>query len=250
MVSSIPEGLNEAESSRYYESNRAWGPHFLRTDSMAERSAYLTLSGLPLTFEFQWPFHKSTSGADFWVLHGVAFLEDGSNLRSDFSIHLTQTMHPMMPGMDADTALPYVINVVRRMVDTKDLEFLRSGKRQPIDLSSRFKNFKTNAWHFASAKNDEIGELLRQSAYWFGVKLGPERFSLADKTNALYVGVTKETLANAAKKLESEGWLRLEGEFALATDKTKSQAAEFEKLEQENLAKLQQKHAFESAHKL
>src|SRR5512142_2495669 len=135
---------------------------------MSERPAYLTLSGLPLTFEFQWPFHKSTSGADFWVLHGVAYLEDGSGLRSDFSIHLTQTMQPMMPDMEADTALPYVINVVRRMVDTKDLEFLRSGKRQPIDLSSRFKNFKSGGWRFASANDDEIQELLRQSVYWIG----------------------------------------------------------------------------------
>jgi hypothetical protein len=217
---------------------------------MPERSAYLTLSGLPLTLEFQWPFHKSTSGADFWVLHGVAYLEDGSGLRSDFSIHLTQTMHPMMPGMDAGTALPYVINVVRRMVDTKDLEFLRSGKRQPIDLSSRFKNFKSGGWHFASGSEAEISELMRQSVYWFGVKLGRERFSLADETNALYVGSTKENLLNIAKKLETEGWLGLEGEFAAATETTKSHAAEFDRLEQENLAKLQQKHAFESAHKL
>lgn len=217
---------------------------------MSERPAYHTLSGLPLTFDFQWPFHKSTSGADFWVLHGVAYLEDGSGLRSDFSIHLTQTMHPMMPGMDADTALPYVINVVRRMVDTKDLEFLRSGKRQPIDLSSRFKNFKTGAWRFASSSDDEIRDLLRQSTYWIGVKLGRERLSIADETNALYLGSTKDNLVRIAKQLESEEWLRVEGEIAVAAEKTKSHAAEFEKIEQENLAKLQQKHAYESAHKL
>ncbi len=217
---------------------------------MSERPAYLTLSGLPLTFEFQWPFHKSTSGADFWVLHGIAYLEDGSGLRSDFSIHLTQTMHPMMPDMNAGTALPYVINVVRRMVDTKDLEFLRSGKRQPIDLSSRFKNFKTGAWRFASASDDETRELLRQSVFWIGVKLGRERLPLCDETNALYVGSTKENLIRIAKQLESDGWLRVEGEFVVAAEKTKSHSAEFEKLEQENLAKLQQKHAFESAHKL
>lgn len=217
---------------------------------MSQRTAYLTLSGLPLTFEFQWPFHKSTSGADFWVLHGIAYLEDGSGLRSDFSIHLTETMRPMMPGMDGETALPYVINVVRRMVDTKDLEFLRSGKRQPIDLSSRFKNFKSGAWRFASANENEIRELLRQSIYWIGIKLGRERFSLVDETNALYVGVTKENLLGIAQKLQSEGWLRLDGELAIPTDKTKSHTAEFEKLEQENLAKLQQKHAFESAHKM
>jgi hypothetical protein len=216
---------------------------------MAERPAYLTLSGLPLTFEFGWPFHKSTSGADFWVLHGVAHLEDGSGLRSDFSIHLTQTMQPMMPDMSAETALPYVINVVRRMVDTKDLEFLRSGKRQPIDLSSRFKNFKTGAWKFAVASDEDIRELLRQSMYWIGVKLGRERIHLFDEVNALYLGATNEKLLEAARGLQADGWSRLDGEFGVATEKTKSHAADFEKLEQENLAKLLQKHAFESAHK-
>jgi hypothetical protein len=216
---------------------------------MAERPAYLTLSGLPLTFEFEWPFHKSTSGADFWVLHGVAYLEDGSGLRSDFSIHLTQTMQPMIPDMTPGAALPYVINVVRRMVDTKDLEFLRSGKRQPIDLSSRFKNFKTGGWKFAIADDDEIRELLRQSVYWISAKFGRERVHLIDETNALYLGATKEKLMEAALKLASDGLLRVDGEFAIATEKMKSHAEDFEKLEQENLAQLLRKHAFESAHK-
>ncbi|MGE5114511.1 MAG: hypothetical protein ACM3JB_26925 [Acidobacteriaceae bacterium] len=216
---------------------------------MAEQPAYLTLSGLPLVFEFEWPFHQSTSGADFWVLHGVAHLEDGSGLRSDFSIHLTQTMKPMLRTIDAETALPYVINVVRRMVDTKDLEFLRSGKRQPIDLSSRFKNFKTGAWQFASASDDEIREVLRQSLYWIGVKLGRGRVFVADETNALYLGTTKENLLKIAQKLKAEGWVEIDGEFAVPTEKTISHAEEFARVEQENLTKLQQKHAFESAHK-
>jgi len=31
---------------------------------------YVTLNGLPLQIELKWPFHKSGSGADFFVLHG------------------------------------------------------------------------------------------------------------------------------------------------------------------------------------
>ena len=73
-----------------------------------------TISGLPLSFEFEWPFHKSASGADFWVLHGTAYLEDGTGLRADFSIHLSQTMSDMLPNTEMSAALPYVINVVRR----------------------------------------------------------------------------------------------------------------------------------------
>lgn len=214
-----------------------------------QRPAYLTVSGLPVSFQFEWPFHKSTSGADFWVLHGTAYLEDGSGLRAEFSIHLSQTMQDMLPNMEEHAALPYVINVVRKTIDNKDLEFLKSGKRQPIPLSSRFKNFRKGTWYFATPSEDEIRENLRQASYWIGHKLGRGQIHVADETNALYYGTTKEKLLELADKLCSSGWIRLEGEFAVPTPLVIEHAEEFEKLERENLAKLQEKHAFESAHK-
>lgn len=214
-----------------------------------QRPAYLTVSGLPLSFEFAWPFHKSASGADFWVLHGTAYLEDGTGLRADFSIHLSQTMWHMLPNIEMHVALPYVINVVRKTTDTKDLEFLRSGKRQPIPLSSRFKNFKQGTWKFASASDEQIRETLRQSAYWIGHKMGRGRLHMADDTNALYFGTTRQKLLQIADGLRSSGWIRLEGEDGIPSGLMASAAEEFEKIERENLAKLQQKHAFESAHK-
>jgi hypothetical protein len=214
-----------------------------------QRPAYLTLSGLPLTFEFEWPFHKSASGADFWVLHGTAYLEDGTGLRADFSIHLSQTMWHMLPNIEMHAALPYVINVVRKTIDTKDLEFLKSGKRQPIPLSSRFKNFKEDTWKFASPTDDEIRETLRQSAYWIGHKMGRGRVHMADDANALYFGTTKQKLMEIADKLRSSGWILLESEEGIPSPLMATHAEEFERIEKENLAKLQQKHAFESAHK-
>jgi hypothetical protein len=214
-----------------------------------QRPAYFTVSGLPLSFEFEWPFHKSTSGADFWVLHGTAYLEDGTALRADFAIHLSQTMRDMLPNIEMNVALPYVINVVRKTVDTKDLEFLRSGKRQPIPLSSRFKNFKAGSWKFASPTDDEIGETLRQSAYWIGHKMGRGRVRFADETNALYFGTSKQKLLEIADKLRTSGWIQLEGEDGVPTQLVATHAEEFEKLEKDSLAKLQRKHAFESAHK-
>ena len=36
---------------------------------------WVTLRGLPVTIRLEWPFHQSTSGADFWVLHGDIRLE-------------------------------------------------------------------------------------------------------------------------------------------------------------------------------
>src|SRR5580704_2493733 len=39
---------------------------------------YVTLGGLPLAFgKFQWPFRRSTSGADTYVVHGEMYLADG-----------------------------------------------------------------------------------------------------------------------------------------------------------------------------
>ena len=47
-----------------------------------QKKIYVTLSGLPLSFQFDWPFHKSTSGSDFWVLHGDIRLESSPGLHA------------------------------------------------------------------------------------------------------------------------------------------------------------------------
>jgi len=214
-----------------------------------QKPVYLTLSGLPLSFELQWPFHKSTSGADFYVLHGTTWLEDGTGLRAEFSIHLTQTMVELLPSPEQEAATPYAINVVRKVVDTKDLEFLKSGKRQPIPLSSRFKNFKENTWRFMSPSEAEVKDLIRRSIFWVGHKLGRVRVDIADQTNALYTGMPKDKLLEIGLQLASEGWIELDGHHAMASQKMLGAAAQFEKEEQDALGALQQKHAFESAHK-
>lgn len=213
------------------------------------KPVYLTVSGLPLSFEFEWPFHPSTSGADFQVLHGTTWLEDGSGLRAEFAIHLSQTMHGLLPSPDPGVALPYVINVVRKVVETKDLEFLKSGKRQPIPLSSRFKNFRQNTWRFMTPSEPEVRDMLRHTVFWVGHKLGRGRVHLIDDVNALYTAMPKEKLVEIAGQLAEEGLIELDGEYASPAQVMLSRAAEFEKEEQHALAILQQKHAFESAHK-
>lgn len=214
-----------------------------------QKPVYLTISGLPLSFEFEWPFHKSTSGADFHVLHGTTWLEDSAGLHADFALHLSQTMYDLLPSLDENTALPYAINVVRKVVETKDLEFLKSSKRQPIPISSRFKNIRQNTWRFMTPSELEVKDMLRRTVFWVGHKLGQVRVNLADKTNALYTATPKDKLLELALELVSEGWVELDGHFAVPAQKMLGAAAQFEKEEQEALAMLQQKHAFESAHK-
>ena len=39
---------------------------------------YVTLAGLPIAFgKFQWPFHRSSSGSDTYIVHGEMHLADG-----------------------------------------------------------------------------------------------------------------------------------------------------------------------------
>ena len=57
----------------------------------------VTLGGLPISFSgWQWPFHLSTSGADTYIVHGDARLEDGTTpaeqqLRARISASMTVT---------------------------------------------------------------------------------------------------------------------------------------------------------------
>jgi hypothetical protein len=215
-----------------------------------QKPVYLTISGLPLSFEFEWPFHRSTSGADFDVLHGTAWLEDGTELRADFAVHLSQTMRELLPSLEENASLPYAINVVRKVVETKDLEFLKSGKRQPIPLSSRFKNIRENSWRFLTPGEAEVKQMLRNTVFWAGYKLGRGRVDVADETNALYTAMSVERLMEIAQQLVSEGWIELDGQVAGPSPKMAAAAAQLEKEEQEALAALQRKHAFESAHKV
>ena len=56
------------------------------------KKIWVTLSGLPLTITLEWPFHRSTSGADFWVLHGDIRLENSDGLHAPMAVNLSATV--------------------------------------------------------------------------------------------------------------------------------------------------------------
>ena len=62
------------------------------TQAGEEKKIWVTLSGLPLTIELEWPFHRSTSGADFWVLHGDIRLEGSEGLHAPMAVNLSATV--------------------------------------------------------------------------------------------------------------------------------------------------------------
>src|SRR2546422_9371610 len=102
-----------------------------------QKKIYMSLTGLPLSFDLRWPFHKSASGADFWVLHADIRLENSVGLHAPVAVNLSATVREVMPSLEACDAEAPVINTLRKEVDRRQVEFLKSGKLVPVHFSSR-----------------------------------------------------------------------------------------------------------------
>ena len=132
------------------------------------KSAFVTLGGVPLRFELEWPFHKSTSGADFHVIHGRAWLleDSAAGLHADFAANFSQTIVEALPSLAPEHAESVIINGMRMAVDAGRVEFLKSGKRLPVEVSSRYLNFKTKQIRFLTANDQQITDFLTKKLYW------------------------------------------------------------------------------------
>jgi len=209
-------------------------------------TTYVTLSGLPVRFELQWPFHLSQSGADWYSLHGRVSLDDGGPLHAEVAINLTQTIKEALPSLEPEHAEAVVINAVRKDLDNKQLELLKSGKRQPVPVSSRHFNFKTNQLIFVRADDQQIRDLLLRKSYWTATRSGPNADAwMADPIDVLYVNSGAERLLQAARSLEAAGMIRLRGEGASALPALLAKRDEMESTLQRALGELEAKHAFE-----
>src|SRR6266849_10400285 len=147
---------------------------------------YVTLTGLPLSFRLKWPFHKSTSGADFWVLHADIRLENSAGLHAPVAVNLSATVREVIPSLEPKDLEGPVINALRKEVDRSQLEFVRSGKLVPVQFSSRHYDFKRNQWVFGKASDEDMARLLARKIYW-QTRLVGETVWVGDPAEALYV---------------------------------------------------------------
>jgi len=229
------------------------------------KKIWVTLSGLPLTIELEWPFHRSTSGADFWVLHGDIRLENSDGLHAPVAVNLSATVREVVASLDPVDVEAPVINALRKEVDHRQIEFVKSGKLKPVAFSSRHYDFKRQKWVFGKATDEAIAEFLERKVYW-GTKLKSNsppsrkerekdgapgsyetsaRVWIGDPTEAQYLETTPGHLLEVAGRLAGDGLMRVEREWAEATAGLMGRAERFEAAMRTAVEALEEKHAFE-----
>src|SRR6266581_8694304 len=170
------------------------------SDVQASRQVYVTLTGLPLSIELEWPFHRSGSGADFWVLHGDIKLGNTDGLHAPVAVNLSATVREVLPSLEPKDAEALVINTLRKEVDRRQIEFVKSGKLVPVQFSSRYYDFKRNKWMFGKATDEAIATLITRKVFWHS-RLSSGNVWVGDPAEALYVESTVPHILEIARGL-------------------------------------------------
>lgn len=182
--------------------------------------AYVTLAGLPVSFRsFAWPFHRSTSGADTYIVHGTAHLEDGaqSPLHALVSASMTVTFAEIVPAPEQPYAETFIYNAVRKTLDRGQLELLKSGNRQPVPVTTRYYSRWQKKFFFTDTDDRSRMDFLALKAYWLSGELGGgQAVWIADPRDAQYLNTTAGELQKIAEDLAGQGLLNMDGEYASA----------------------------------
>src|SRR5579859_537175 len=181
---------------------------------------FVTLSGVPIhVSELKWPFHQSTSGSDWFVLHGRADLLGGDALHVEVAVGMTQTMRDALGSLEPEQAEGLVVNAIRKTIDNGQLAFVKSGKLQPVHVTSRFYSFVAKRIQFPAQPEQDVIELLKRRVFWLSAKEGKGApVSIAHPYDCQYVNFSREKMIELAHQLATQGLISLEGEFATASD--------------------------------
>jgi hypothetical protein len=254
----------------------------MRTMDEEER-IWVTLNGLPLTMDFEWPFHRSTSGADFWVLHADIHVRGSDDLHALVAVNLSATVREVLPSLEPKDAEAPVVNALRKEADRKQIDFAKQAKLLPLAFSSRHYDFKRQKWIFGKASDEEIAGFLERKIYWetrfnspskldgsdgaaapgtsgstreiprpvgesAGLRDDAQRVRVwvGDPTEAQYLEASPGHLVEvAARLLAGDGLVRMEGEWAEATPELMGRAEKFEDAMRSALEEVEKKRVFE-----
>ena len=179
---------------------------------------FVTLSGVPIEIvELKWPFHQSTSGSDWFVLHGRVNLLDAGDeqLHAEVAVAITQTMKAALGSLEAGDVEGMVVNAIRKTIDNGQIGFLKSGKLQPVHVTSRFYSFALKQVQFPTQSDDSVRELIERSVFWLGSQQPVE---IGRRYDCEYVNFTREKMLELAGRIAAEGVIHLDGDRARSTE--------------------------------
>ncbi|HEX5236188.1 MAG TPA: hypothetical protein VFW25_12760 [Silvibacterium sp.] len=207
-----PELLPEMTSHLREEARRLRNP---------QPDVYVTLAGLPIRFSgFRWPFHRSTSGADTYIVHGTVHLDDGhkSPLHALISASMTVTFAEIVPAPEQPYAETFIYNAIRKTLDQGQLELLKSGNRQPVPVTTRYYSRWQKKFFFTDTTDATRQDYLALKVYWLSGVLGQNQpVWIADPRDAQYLNTTTEDMLKMASELSRQGLLKLDADGAAAT---------------------------------
>jgi uncharacterized protein YcnI len=195
--------------------------------------AYVTVAGMPITFgDFRWPFHRSTSGSDTYIVHGIVHVADGTDspLHAKISASMTVTFAEIVPAPEQPYAETFIYSAIRKTLDQGQLELLKSGNRQPVPVTTRYYSRWQKKFFFTDSDDESRQQFLLAKAFWLSGVLGDSKpVWIADPRDAQYLNSTAEDLVRAAAALAAAGMVTLadDSEFASATPALMAREPEF-----------------------
>ena len=197
---------------------------------------YVTSAGLPLRFHgFQWPFHRSTTGADTYIVHGTVHLADGTEtpLHTKVSASMTVTFAEVVLAAEQPYAESFIYNAIRKTFDYGQLELLKSGNRQPVPVTMRYYSRWQNRFVFTDTDDTARLDFLALKLFWLSGVLGASQpVWIADPRDAQYLNTTPEELVKLATELHKQGLAAstpsLGAEYASATPALLDRAAVYQ----------------------
>jgi hypothetical protein len=189
---------------------------------------FVTLSGVPVEIiDLRWPFHASTSGSDWLVLHGrVDLLGNDEGLHAEVSVAMTQTMKEALGSLAEEHAEGLVVNSIRKTIDNGQLALLKSGKLQPVHVTSRFYSFVDKKIQFPNQADADVQELIKRRVFWLSVRVGQGApIDIADPYDCQYVNFSREKMIAMAQQLAAQDVIRLQGDHAVAGPRLLEQEA-------------------------
>jgi hypothetical protein len=134
-----------------------------------------------------------------------------------------------VPAMEQPFAESFVYNAVRKTVDFGQLEFLKSGNRQPVPVTTRFYSRWQKKFLFTETSDAERLDYLLRKVYWLSGVLGEGKpVWIADPRDAQYLNTSEAELLRIAGNEAGEGLMVLDGEFAAATPQLLARAPEYQ----------------------